>query len=510
MKAGFPKGVVNIIPGSEYLSSTGFARHQEIRSRPVFKCTGSWWPPSFLLIELEFQPETVDSDDEKDDKEQAQVQEIKKMKIGNLLDRSTDHGPQNHKAHLEKLLQYCETGVKQGATLVYGGRQVQWSGFFMEPTVFTDAEDHMYLAKEESFRPIMVISKFQNGDIDGVLHRANNTEYGLASGVFTRDINKAMYVSDKLEAGTVFINTYNKTDVAAPFGGVKQSGFGKDLARIWKQPRCSSTEEWIKKMWHICTMEYYSAEKNNNIMKFAGKWKELENIILSEVTQTQKDKHGTTGKASTPTSLTEQEHQMNNVDKLTFQLQQIKNERDELRVMLASYIDKDLNNRQNFELEMMNMEHKKETLDTEILPEDISEVINQCKKLTEENVSYSILYSQLLSECTQLKETVSILREENRKLWEEQISLQESCAELKWLYGKAQEKIYDLWDKEKKKLGRLEERLEYLLKQRDLVTKQKVFAERLQHYFAVSQMSNLDIGCLDLFFSTSTSITPPE
>lgn len=66
-------------------------------------------------------------------------------------------------------------------------------------------------------------------DIDGVLERANNTEYGLASGVFTRDINKAMYVSEKLEAGTVFINTYNKTDVAAPFGGFKQSGFGKDL-----------------------------------------------------------------------------------------------------------------------------------------------------------------------------------------------------------------------------------------------------------------------------------------
>lgn len=66
-------------------------------------------------------------------------------------------------------------------------------------------------------------------DVEGVLQRANNTEYGLASGVFTRDINKAMYVSERLEAGTVFINTYNKTDVASPFGGFKQSGFGKDL-----------------------------------------------------------------------------------------------------------------------------------------------------------------------------------------------------------------------------------------------------------------------------------------
>ncbi|KAK7878913.1 hypothetical protein WMY93_030847 [Mugilogobius chulae] len=153
----------------------------------------------------------------------------KKMKIGDPLDRSTDHGPQNHKAHLDKLLEYCEVGVKEGATLVYGGRQVDRPGFFMEPTVFTDVEDHMFIAKEESFGPVMVVSKFKDGDVDGVLRRANDTEYGLASGVFTRDINKAMYVSERLEAGTVFVNTYNKTDVASPFGGFKQSGFGKDL-----------------------------------------------------------------------------------------------------------------------------------------------------------------------------------------------------------------------------------------------------------------------------------------
>ena len=87
----------------------------------------------------------------------------------------------------------------------------------------------MYIAKEESFGPIMIISRFADGDVDAVLSRANATEFGLASGVFTRDINKALYVSDKLQAGTVFVNTYNKTDVAAPFGGFKQSGFGKDL-----------------------------------------------------------------------------------------------------------------------------------------------------------------------------------------------------------------------------------------------------------------------------------------
>uniref|UniRef100_A0A671KUQ1 Cytosolic 10-formyltetrahydrofolate dehydrogenase-like n=1 Tax=Sinocyclocheilus anshuiensis TaxID=1608454 RepID=A0A671KUQ1_9TELE len=156
------------------------------------------------------------------------VNEIKKMKIGDPLDRSTDHGPQNHKAHLDKLVEYCEKGVKEGANLVCGGKQVNRPGFFFEPTVFTDVQDHMYIAIEESFGPIMIISKFSNGL---VLQRANATEYGLASGVFTRDISKALYVSEKLQAGTVFINTYNKTDVAAPFGGFKQSGFGKDLGK---------------------------------------------------------------------------------------------------------------------------------------------------------------------------------------------------------------------------------------------------------------------------------------
>ncbi|KAF6117299.1 aldehyde dehydrogenase 1 family member L2 [Phyllostomus discolor] len=282
VKAGFPKGVINIIPGSGGVAGQRLSEHPDIRklgftgSTPIGKqIMKSCAVSNLKKVSLELggkSPLIIFNDCELDkavrmgmgavffnkgenciaagrlfveesihdefvtrvsivfcELGNIQVEEIKKMKIGDPLDRSTDHGPQNHKAHLEKLLQYCEAGVKEGAVLVYGGRRVPRPGFFMEPTVFTDVEDHMYLAKEESFGPIMVISKFPNGDIDGVLRRANNTEYGLASGVFTRDINKAMYVSEKLEAGTVFINTYNKTDVAAPFGGVKQSGFGKDL-----------------------------------------------------------------------------------------------------------------------------------------------------------------------------------------------------------------------------------------------------------------------------------------
>ncbi|KAK6482759.1 mitochondrial 10-formyltetrahydrofolate dehydrogenase-like isoform X1 [Huso huso] len=271
VKAGIPKGVINIIPGSGGLVGQRMSDHPDIRklgftgSTPIGKhIMKSCALSNLKKVSLELGGKSPliifqDCDLDKavrmgmgsvffnkgenciaagrlfveesihDEFLRRVLEEVKKMKIGDPLDRSTDHGPQNHRAHMEKLLEYCEIGKKEGATLVYGGQQVQRPGYFMEPTVFTDVEDHMYLAKEESFGPIMVISKFKDGDVDGVLQRANDTEFGLASGVFTRDISKAMYVSERLEAGTVFINTYNKTDVASPFGGFKQSGFGKDL-----------------------------------------------------------------------------------------------------------------------------------------------------------------------------------------------------------------------------------------------------------------------------------------
>ncbi|KAJ0173034.1 hypothetical protein K1T71_011210 [Dendrolimus kikuchii] len=159
------------------------------------------------------------------------VEETKKMSIGDPLDRGTAHGPQNHKAHMDKLIEYCERGVKEGAKLIYGGNRVDRKGFFFTPTIFTEVTDDMYMAKEESFGPIMIISKFSSKNLDDVIRRANNTEYGLASGVFTKDVSRALQFAERIEAGTVFINTYNKTDVAAPFGGFKQSGFGKDLGQ---------------------------------------------------------------------------------------------------------------------------------------------------------------------------------------------------------------------------------------------------------------------------------------
>ncbi|KAI8442260.1 hypothetical protein MSG28_005830 [Choristoneura fumiferana] len=159
------------------------------------------------------------------------VEETKKIAIGDPLNRGTSHGPQNHKAHMDKLIEFCEAGVKDGATLVLGGKRVDRPGFFFQPTIFTDVTDDMFIAKEESFGPIMIISKFSSKNLDDVIRRANNTEYGLASGVFTRDVSRALQFAERIDAGTVFVNTYNKTDVAAPFGGFKQSGFGKDLGQ---------------------------------------------------------------------------------------------------------------------------------------------------------------------------------------------------------------------------------------------------------------------------------------
>jgi len=271
VKAGFPPGVINILPGSGSVVGQAIADHPKVRklgftgSTPIGqtimescavsnlkKCSLELGGKSPLLIfaDCDFDKAVkmgmssvffnkgenciaagrLFVEESIHDRYVTKVVEgIKKMKIGDPMDRSTDHGPQNHRKHFESLLAYIKTGVDEGATLVYGGRQVDRPGLFLEPTVFTDVEDSMFIAKEESFGPIMIISKFPNGDMEEVLRRANDTEYGLASGVFTSDVSKALRVAEKLQAGTVFVNTYNKTDVASPFGGFKQSGFGKDL-----------------------------------------------------------------------------------------------------------------------------------------------------------------------------------------------------------------------------------------------------------------------------------------
>ncbi|KAK7795573.1 hypothetical protein U0070_007336 [Myodes glareolus] len=174
---------------------------------------------------------------------------------------------------------------------------------------------------------------------------------------------------------------------------------------------------------------------------------------------------------------------MNKVHELTLQLQMMINERNELRAILANYTNNDGNNRQNSEREELKMDHQKETSELEKFPKEISQDSSRSKELTKKTNSYR----QPLRERTQMKEKVGMLREDNRKLQQEQIFLQKSCEETKRLCEEDLEKIYDLLTKQQQGHQRLEEQFQSLLKQRELFTQQKNLAIKLQHHFTESQ-----------------------
>jgi betaine-aldehyde dehydrogenase len=158
------------------------------------------------------------------------VTRTSKMKLGDPMDPETHVGALISKEHLEKVMAYIEAGKSAGAKLVVGGgRPTDPSlagGYFVEPTVFDACTDDMKIVREEIFGPVMAVLTFR--DEDDVIARANDTDYGLAAGVFTRDIQRAHRVVARLEAGTTWINNYNVTPIEMPFGGYKQSGIGRE------------------------------------------------------------------------------------------------------------------------------------------------------------------------------------------------------------------------------------------------------------------------------------------
>lgn len=151
----------------------------------------------------------------------------KSRKIGNPLDPSTQHGPQIDENQMKNILKYVDLGKKEGAKLLTGGNRWGNKGYYVEPTVFADVTDDMTIAKEEIFGPVMSILKFKT--IDEVIERANNTKYGLAAGVVTNDVEKAVKIAHSLRAGQVYVNCYGAVSEGAPFGGYKQSGTGREL-----------------------------------------------------------------------------------------------------------------------------------------------------------------------------------------------------------------------------------------------------------------------------------------
>jgi len=155
----------------------------------------------------------------------------RKMTPGDPMNPKTRLGAIASKGQLERVLQYVETAKQEGGTLVAGGERHDigtGKGYFMQPTVFADVTPSMTIAREEIFGPVLAAIEFT--DVDEAIATANASEYGLAAAVWTKDVKKAHYVARRLQAGTVWVNTYNIYDTAAPFGGYKQSGFGREMS----------------------------------------------------------------------------------------------------------------------------------------------------------------------------------------------------------------------------------------------------------------------------------------
>jgi aldehyde dehydrogenase (NAD+) len=275
LEAGFPDGVVNILPGFGPTAGAAIASHMDV-DKVAF--TGSTEVGRLILeaaaksnlkrVTLELggkSPNIIFADVDLDEavegahnglfSNQGQVccagsrvyveqpiydsfvqkstDRARRRIVGDPLDPATEQGPQVDQEQFEKVMGYIESGRTEGAALAFGGRRVGERGYFIEPTVFAEVRDDMKIAREEIFGPVMSVIPFQG--IEDVVNRANNSVYGLAAGVWTRDIRKAYAVANSVRAGTVWVNCYNILDPRAPFGGFKQSGIGRELGEYGLQ-----------------------------------------------------------------------------------------------------------------------------------------------------------------------------------------------------------------------------------------------------------------------------------
>ena len=275
VEAGFPEGVVNLLPGYGPTAGAAIANHMDV-DKVAF--TGSTEVGHLIMeaaaksnlkrVTLELggkSPNIVFADADMDQavegahfalffnqgqcccagsrlfvEEKAydefverSAERARNRTVGDPFNPATEQGPQVDQAQFDKVMGYIDAGKRQGAKLVCGGNRVGDRGFFIQPTVFADVRDDMTIAQEEIFGPVQSIIKFHN--IDEVVERANNTMYGLAAAVWTRDIGKAHAIANSVRAGTVWINCYDVFDAAAPFGGFKQSGMGRELGEYGLQ-----------------------------------------------------------------------------------------------------------------------------------------------------------------------------------------------------------------------------------------------------------------------------------
>jgi aldehyde dehydrogenase (NAD+) len=171
---------------------------------------------------------------------------VKGLKVGDPMDKSTRMGPVVSAQQMETVLGYIEAGKKEGARLVAGGARARvgnGKGYFLEPTIFDQVSNQMRIAREEIFGPVLSVIPFRSVE-DGIA-AGNATTYGLAAAVWTRDVSKALRAARAIRAGTVWVNAYNLFDAALPFGGFKESGFGRELGAPGLEPYTEVKTIWV-------------------------------------------------------------------------------------------------------------------------------------------------------------------------------------------------------------------------------------------------------------------------
>jgi aldehyde dehydrogenase (NAD+) len=175
------------------------------------------------------------------------INRAKNMRVGDPFDPSSEMGSQISEQHMQRILGYIKTGCEEGATLACGGSRdtsgVKAQGFFIRPTVFTGVTPQMKVAQEEIFGPVLAAIRFKNEE--EATRIANGTIYGLVSAIWTRDIQLAHRLATRIKAGSVWINTYNGFDSGSPFGGYKQSGFGRDLGAHALEQYTNVKSVWV-------------------------------------------------------------------------------------------------------------------------------------------------------------------------------------------------------------------------------------------------------------------------